>query len=306
MLKTWFEWSKTEQGGRVLKWLDRVITVGLIGLLIIQIYDQPFDKLLGGLPTSAFFYLLYGFLFMMVPVSEYYFYQVKWTYKNRHILKGFVLKKIYNNELYNYTGEAYFVNWISERLGIRAKEALLFVKDHNIVSSLASTFWAFFVLFVLSFMGYFDLLELISGFDRSSTIFGAIALIIALIFAYRFRKNIIHLPKKMFYQLFALYSLRFIIRHFLLVLMWMSAAPEVSILVWINFLMVKILLDRLPLGNRTLILLSMAPWLSGSFDLSIEVFTGIQLMVAVLDKIGATIGLIWAKRQPLEVQTEKP
>jgi hypothetical protein len=72
-LKKWFEWSKTEQGGRVLKWLDRLITVGLIGLLIIQIYDQPFDKLLSGLPTSPFFYLLYGLLFMTVPVTEYYF-----------------------------------------------------------------------------------------------------------------------------------------------------------------------------------------------------------------------------------------
>jgi hypothetical protein len=203
--------------------------------------------------------------------------------------------------LYNYTGEAFFVNWISDKLGIRPKEALFFVKDHNIIASMESTFWAFFILFLLSFMGYFNLLELISGFDRSSTIFGGIALLIAVIFAYRFRKNILHIPAKMFYQLFGLYSLRFVVRNVLLLLMWVSAAPEVSMLVWINFLMVKILLDRLPLGNRTLVLLSMAPWLSGSFDISIELFTGIQLMVALLDKIGAALSLVWAKRQPADV-----
>jgi hypothetical protein len=105
--------------------------------------------------------------------------------------------------------------------------------------------------------------------------------------------------------MFSAYTLRFILRHFILLWMWILAAPEVSIGVWLNFMTVKILLDRLPVGNRSLILLSMAPWLSTTFDLSKEIFTGIQLSITLFDKAMSMIALVWAKRQPEITETEK-
>jgi hypothetical protein len=169
---------------------------------------------------------------------------------------------------------------------------------------MASTLLAFIVLFILSWLGYFDLLNLLSGTDSSVIFAGILFLMIALLAGYRFRKKIFHLNRRLFFQLFIAYSLRFLIRHAILLLMWYIAAPEVAIGIWLNFMTVKILLDRLPIGNRSLILLSMAPWLSGTFNLSKEIFTGIQLTITVFDKAMSMVALLWAKRQPETIETQ--
>ena len=48
---------------------------------------------------------------------------------------------------------------------------------------------------------------------------------------------------------------------------------------------VQILIDRLPRGNKSLILLSIAPTLSTTFNVSVEFFTGIQLVFTLFDKL---------------------
>lgn len=298
-------WSEQPSGKQWLKWLDRFITVFLIALLVWQLYGQPIESILKSLPTHPLFYLLWIIIFFIVPVSEYLIYKLKWDYSSVLFFKGFMLKKIYNNELYNYTGEVFFAGWVSKRLKISTKEALLFVKDNNVVSSLASTLFAFLTLFILSYFGYFDLLTLLSGTDTTVIVAGGIFLLLAIVIGWRFRRKILHLNRAVFFKMFTAYTLRFIIRHFILLWMWILAAPEVSIGVWLNFMTVKILLDRLPVGNRSLILLSMAPWLSTTFDLSKEIFTGIQLSITLFDKAMSMIALVWAKRQPEIIETER-
>lgn len=285
----------SESGKTILKWAERLLIVGIIALLVYQLWDTDKDKLINALPLNPLFYLLATFQFLVVPVSEYFIYQLKWEFKGIDYFKGFLTKKVYNNELYNYTGELYFSGWIAKKLAISTKSAALFVKDNNIASSLASTLFAFATLIVLSSMGYFDLLNLVTGFDSLYIVLIVVFAFILTIVAYRFRNKLVHSSRSLFAKLFSVYVLRFIIRHFLLVLMWSLAAPSVSVATWLNFLTVKILLDRLPIGNQSLILLGMAPWLSSTFNLGIEIFTGIQLVLTIFDKILSGITLVWAK-----------
>lgn len=284
-------------GKKLSKWFERILMWGLIILLIYQLWDVDRKKLIESLPLNPFFYLLAIFQFLVVPVSEYFIYQLKWHFKGSTFFKGFLIKKVYNNELYNYTGELYFSGWIAKNLKLSTKEAALFVKDNNIASSLASTLFAFATLIVLSGLGYFDLLTLITGFESSYVYAVVIFVGILSAIAYRFRNKLIHINRVLFAKLFSAYVARFIVRHFFLVLMWSLAAPEVGIGIWLNFLTVKILLDRLPVGNQSLIFLSMAPWLSTTFDLGVEIFTGIQLVLTIFDKILSAITLLWAKKQ---------
>lgn len=288
-------WIKTPFGKKVTKVGEQLLIWGLVAFLVYQLWGIKFENLLEALPLNPIFYVLILFQFFVVPFSEYYIYQLKWKFKGVEFLKGLIIKKIYNNELYNYTGEVYFARWIANKLQIAQKEAVLFVKDNNIVSSLASTFIAFLTLFIISYLGYFDLLNLISAFDKTYIYVGVTLLLIFSIVIYKFRYNILHINRNLLYKLFSWYVIRFIVRSYLLVLMWSVAAPNISWLVWINFLTVQILIDRLPLGNKPLILLSIAPTLSTTFNLGVEVFTGIQLVVTLSDKVLSAITLIWSK-----------
>lgn len=292
------EWRKTDTGIKVLKWFDRFVTFSLLALLVYQLYGRPLEEILKSLPTHPLFYLLWLIIFFIVPVSEYLIYQFRWDYKGKEIFKGFMLKKIYNNEVYNYSGEVFFTQWIADKLGLTVKEALFFVKDNNIVSSIASTSWAFLTLFILSAFGYFDLLKLLSESDLLIRRLGIIFLILAFVVIWRFRKNILHIDRKLFFKLFLAYTARFLFRHAVLLWMWILAAPQVSISIWLNFMTIKILLDRIPIGNRSLILLSLSPWLSTNFSLSKEIFTGIMISITVIDKAASAIALVWAKKQP--------
>lgn len=300
LLKNLQNWISTPNGQRLKRIAEQMLIWGLIGFLIYQLWGIDFKKLIGALPINPLFYLLILFQFFVVPISEYFIYQLKWEYKGIAFFKGFIIKKIYNNELYNYTGEVYFSRWIAKKLNLSQKEAALFVKDNNIVSSLASTIIAFLTLFVISYLGYFDLLNWISAFDKVYIIIGIVFIVVLFAVGYQLRNKIFHICRKLFAKLFSWYVLRFIIRHYLLVLMWSIAAPEISWLVWVNFLTVQILIDRLPLGNKSLILLSIAPTLSTTFNLGVEVFTGIQLVFTLFDKLLGIITLIWSKRNVQE------
>jgi|AntAceMinimDraft_1070359.scaffolds.fasta_scaffold14573_2 hypothetical protein len=307
MEKTWSafynksqQWLASPRGSYAKKIAEQLLIWGLIAFLVYQLWGIEFNKLLGSLPLNPIFYGLILFQFFVVPVSEYFIYQLKWSFKGVVFLKAFIIKKIYNNELYNYTGEVYFSRWIANKLVISQKEAGLFVKDNNIVSSLASTLIAFLTLFIISYLGYFDLLNWISGFDRTYLVVGIILLTISLFVGYKFRNKIVHLKKGLFVKLFSWYVVRFIIRHYLLMVMWSVAAPDISWLVWVNFLTVQILIDRLPLGNKSLILLSIAPTLSTTFNVGVEVFTGIQLVFTLFDKLLGVITLLWSKQNVQE------
>lgn len=280
----------------ILTWLDRFLTVLLVGLLVYQLLGMPVADILDALPSSPVFYLIWLFLFFLVPVFEYRMYQYKWKYSGLDAFRGFMIKKIYNNELYNYTGELYFINWISSYLNVSKTEAALFIKDHNVISSIVSSLLAFGTIGFLWFAGFFDASKLLEGSNDVMNVIAVSAMVLVIIVIFRFRKSLIHSDRALAWRLFRGYSIRFIFRHIVLVAMWYSAAPEVPVTVWLNFLFVKLLLDRFPVGNRNLIFLTMAPWLSDSFSIGIETFTGIQLTVALLDKLMSSASLFWAKR----------
>lgn len=293
-------WLDTAAGLKFKKIAEQSLIWGLVAFLIYQLWGIEFNKLLEALPLNPIFYLLIIFQFFVVPASEYFIYQLKWSFNGIAFFKGFIIKKIYNNELYNYTGEVYFSRWVANKLSISQKDAALFVKDNNIVSSIASTFIAFLTLFIISYLGYFDLLNWFTSFDQTYIIVGIIFFVISTVVVYKFRKKILHINSALFFKLFNWYVIRFIVRHYLLLVMWSVAAPDISWLVWINFLTVQILIDRLPLGNKSLILLSIAPTLSTTFNIGVEVFTGIQLVVTLFDKLLGAVALIWSKQNVQE------
>lgn len=300
-VKSFFDFFSAKENKKIVKWIDRLITVVLLTVLVYQIYDLPFEKIVKALPINPLFYLSWLVLYFMIPVSEYFIYQTKWDFSGFNSLKGFVLKRIYNNELYNYVGELYFISWTAKHFHVSKSESALFIKDNNIISSIVSSVFSFAVIGFLWFFGFIEAGQL---FEGSSVIINTL---IAVIFVavgfllYRFRKNIIHSNKEIVSKMLFGYSIRFIIRNIILVFMWYSAAPDVALVTWLNFLFIKTLLDRLPVGNRGIIFLSMAPFLSESFSIGIETFTAIQLAATILDKVVNAASLVWAKSNtPLE------
>ena len=107
----------------------------IVAYLVWRLTGIGWGAVLQNLPSSPWFYALLLLKFLTLPVAEVFVYQIVWSRPLAKHFPAFVRKRVYNNAVAGYSGEAFLALWARRRLGVGELEAIVAVKDCNILSA---------------------------------------------------------------------------------------------------------------------------------------------------------------------------
>ncbi len=280
--KTFYE---SPSGKTIAKYTRLLFVFGIIAFLIFQLSQIGFSKLWQNLPTHPLFYILLVVLYFTLPITEQFIYRLSLKFDFWSGFKIFTKKKVLNQEVIGYSGEAYFLFWANKNLEESSKKILGVVKDNTIISALASTLTAVILLSVFFFSFNNSGLEN-TIFETKNLLIGGGFMSVLLILFFSFRNKILSVDKKTAWLMFGIHELRICWVYTLEILQWIIVLPAVPILIWFTFLSVKIISSRIPLlPNRDLIFISASLEVSKFVEIGEAEIAGILLTSTVLTKV---------------------
>lgn len=268
-------------GKRLKKILRTAFQVVILSFLGYQLYGIGIDNVLSSLPISPLFYLLFLVNYFSLPVFELFIYKKKWSFPARLIFPVFLRKKVLNMDVVGYSGEVYLYMWVKKLLNNghpsptpdvneernlgpysddlsrftpsayepnvgNAKDPFLYIKDNNILSSIASTFVTVVLLFVYIQLGSINPADYIGTISLWNKVFMASVLLLATLLIYRFRSLILSLSVRESLGIFSIHAFRIVFINSIQILQWGVAEPEITLAVWFTFSAVQNLAARIP------------------------------------------------------------
>ncbi|ARA93920.1 MAG: hypothetical protein D6685_15525 [Bacteroidetes bacterium] len=278
--------ARTDRGRLTLKAGRLLFVAAVVTLLAYQLTTIGWRDVLTSLPTTPWFYVIYGMLYFLLPVFEAGIYHRLWRLPVRALFPVLIRKRVLNNDVVGYSGEVYLYLWARKRLAGGERFAFHSIKDNAIASSVAST--AALILLVGGFLltGQVALVDLIGNRDPLYIAFGLVALGVLAALGLRFRKTIFTLPIRTVLLLAGIHLMRFLLMYTLQVVQWWVVLPEAPLRVWATILVVGTLMSRIPLvPARDLLSLGAMLGVSGLLDASQAVIAGMLVVRSGLDKL---------------------
>lgn len=236
------------KGGRTAaRVLQGLLFLAMLAYMAHVLGNIGWRSVLAALPTNPWFYLLTIPLFLALPIADWLSYQAIWGKRFARSLPVFIRKRVYNQGLVGYAGEAYLAWWAVQRGGLRSGEALVHVKDVSVLAAsagnIASTLLALGFLAAYGWQGQTGRLMLAaSGF-----------LLLVLVLSAVLRKRIISLPGATLRAVLRIHLIRVAIVLPLQVLQWEAGLPQAPLSAWLLILTAQMLISRVPfLPNREL------------------------------------------------------
>lgn len=276
------------------KYLRRGVILFIVGIILYQLYDIGWKEVLNSLPTHPLFYIIFAFLYISLPIAEVFIYRQVWKTGKWESFKGFITKKVYNDEVMGYSGEFYLFVWGRKYLDKKDREILKDIRDNNIISALTSNLVAFSLVGILVFTGTINLEEMIDDVNIVYIILSVVITIVFTVLAVQFRKYLFSLSLKKSLIVFGIYMTRFLIHHGLLVVQWAVVIPNTPITIWFTFLAIVIVVNRIPfIPSRDLVFMWAGIELSKVLNMATAAVAGMLLVTSVLRKITNLILFLW-------------
>lgn len=218
---------------------------GLTLLMILSLGRELFGSGLSGLarslPGNPLFYLTFLVYYLGPPTFDYVIFRRLW----RIPLDGMAAlhkKRIANEVLLGYTGEAYFYAWARQRTQMVAAPFGA-VKDVMILSAIAGNAVTLAVMAVALPL----CIDLLTPTYQSYA-YGSVAIIIAMSLPFLiFSKRVFSLPRAVLGWVFGIHCLRIVLGSVLIALAWHFAMPSVPVGFWLLMAAGRLLVWRLPL-----------------------------------------------------------
>lgn len=218
---------------------------GLTLLMILSLGRELFGSGLAGLtrnlPGNPLFYLTFLVYYLGPPTFDYVIFRRLW----RIPLDGMAAlhkKRISNEVLLGYSGEAYFYAWARQRTRMVAAPFGA-VKDVMILSAIAGNAVTLAVMAITLPL----CIELLTPTYQNYA-YGSVAIIIAMSLPFLiFSKRVFSLPARMLGWVFGIHCVRIVAGSILIALAWHFAMPAVPIGVWLLMAAGRLLVWRLPL-----------------------------------------------------------
>lgn len=289
----------------IKKSLRLLIQFTIVGYLLFQLYEIGLTDILESLPTILSFYLLYFVIYFSLPLAEVFIYKVKWPISFKDSFPIFIQKKVLNTDVVGYSGELFLYMWAKKYLKDPAKEIFLFIKDNNVLSSLASGIVTVFLLIFFISNGYINISDYTANIDKWSWILIGIGVVIAGLLIYRFRKAILSLNRYDSLKIFSLHASRIIFINVIQIWQWHVARPDIAIPVWFTFSAVQILASRIPfLPSTDTLFVNVALEMSGIVSLPKEALVGILTANLILKRILNVVSYLISKYVGTETEIE--
>lgn len=257
--------------------LGAIVTALMVAGLARELLNDGLAGLARSAPASPLFYLFFAGLYLSLPVADFLIFRhlwgIPWTG-----LAATVKKRVANEVILSYSGEAYFYSWA--RANARMVAAPFgAVKDVSILSAMAGNA-ATLLLMAASVP--------LAGALLPPGMLGAAgwsALLVAGTSApfFLFRRRVFSLNGHELRWIFQAHFLRIAAGALLIGLAWSAAMPDMGIGIWLLLAAGRLLVSRLPLvPNKDLLFANLAVAVIGPGERLSELiaFTGALFLLA--------------------------
>lgn len=240
--------------------LGVVLTVAMVVGLGRELFQAGLDGLLRQVPASPFYYLAFAGLYLASPIGDYIIFRHLWGVP-RAALWALVRKRIANEVVLGYSGDAYFYAWAKKhaaRLNLSAPFGT--VKDVTILSAIAGN--AFTLLMIAGTLPF--------AYRVMSTTQANLLALLALVTCLSslpfllFRRKVFSLPARELRWVFFAHLVRLVAGTLFVAATWATALPGVALGIWLLLAAGRLLVTRLPfVPNKDLLFANFAILLIG-------------------------------------------
>lgn len=260
--------------------LGVVLSVLMALGLARELFDRGLEGLTRSVPTDPLFYVCFAAFFMALPTGDYLIFRRLWGIPLAG-LAALVKKRIANDLIVNYTGEAYFYSWARTRARFVAAPFGA-IKDVSILSAMAGNAITLVMLAVALPLGR----ELLTA-EQFRTGLWSTALLVALSAPFLiFSRRVFSLPRRQLWEVFGLHCGRAIASSTFTALAWHFALPAVSLGMWLFLAAGRLLVSRLPfLPNKELAFFTFATLLIGQDEALIQLLAFFAALTLVTNGV---------------------
>jgi hypothetical protein len=265
--------------------LSVALSALLMGGLLYQLFNAGLQGLEVTLPRNPIFYLVFALSYFVLPVGDYVIFRRLWALPFAGLVP-LLKKRIANEVVLGYSGEAYFYAWARERLKIVAAPFAA-IKDVSIISAIAGNLVTLLMLALAAPIAK-ELLpqHLVTPVLGSAAIMVGTSLIILL-----FRTRLFSLPGVDLRWVGLMHFIRLAISTLLVALCWHLALPEVALGFWLILATAKLTVSRLPLvPNKDLLFANLAVLMVGQ-DGRLANLMALTAALTLLIHVGMTAAL---------------
>jgi hypothetical protein len=273
----------------VWKWLLRAGSVALLVLVAAKVLRTNPDDLRKALPDSLWFWPTLMALYFTLPAADWLIFRRLWRLPlaGLPVLMG---KRISNELLLAYSGEAYFYLWARRRTGLTAAPFGA-IRDVNILSALAGN--GLTLALVLAFAPHFDQLNL-SQYSRAIILSAAAVTAVPLALTLLSRRLFVLSPGQSAWVV-AVHLARLAASYMLLTQLWRLSLPDAPLSLWIALATVRLFIGRLPLAlNPEMLFAAVAGALVGDATEIAAVISLTSVAMLILHLIVASGLMLWS------------
>lgn len=257
--------------------LGGALTLLMVAALAHELFDTGLAGLRQRLPSNPLFYLVFMVYYLSPPTFDYVIFRRLWSIP----LSGMAAlhkKRISNEVLVGYSGEAYFYAWARQRTQMVAAPFGA-VKDVTILSAIAGNAVTLAMIVLALPFG----IGLLTG-EQRNYVWGSIAIIVASSLPFMiFSKRVFSLARDTLWWIFGLHCLRIVTGSLLVAVAWHLAMPGVSVGFWLLMAAGRLLVWRLPLvPNKEVAFATIAGMVIGQGDALSELMALIAALTLVL------------------------
>ncbi|MBX9797757.1 MAG: hypothetical protein K2Y03_12825 [Sphingomonas sp.] len=257
--------------------LAAILTLGMVAGLARALYVQGVERLIAAFPANPLFYIAFAAFYLSLPLGDFVIYRRLWGIPAAG-LGALIRKRIANEVLFGYSGEAYFFAWAkAEARHVKAPFGA--VKDVSILSALAGNAVTIaLIVAALPFAGHYLNAVQLQGFALSALVVVGTSLPFLV-----FGRRVFSLTRPVLWEIFGIHVARVAASSALLALVWHAALPQVAIGTWLLLVALRMLTGRLPfVPNNELLFANFAIlFLSNSAELTVLIALTAALTLVV-------------------------
>jgi hypothetical protein len=240
-------------------WAIRGVSLLLLLAVLFQLRTTSPAELQAALPDSPWFAPVLLGLYLALPVADWVIFRRLWGLPLAG-LPVLLRKRISNELLLVYSGEAYFYLWARRRTNL-TNAPFGTIKDVNILSALVGNFVALGLLL----LAYPLMAHLAMGRFAGAAVASAGVMLAGSALILLFSRRLFTLSRRELVMVSVVHSVRLLCTTFLAALLWHLALPEAPIGLWFVLSSLRALVSRLPLvPNKEMLFATIAVFLIGN------------------------------------------
>lgn len=248
---------------RLAPWLGPLLGLAMLALLAVQVGEIGWDRVAAIWPSSPWFYLLFAAFYLSPVFAEVMIYRRLWNVSWSDWTM-FARKRVMNEALLGYSGEAYSLLWARGRKNLR-HPPFAAVKDVNLLSGLVGNIATFVLLAMTLHMADGARMAEAAAASSGRAIAVALAILGAVIAFVLFKPRLFSLPAGERWWITGVHVVRFGAGVLCIMALWAMALPGIAWGVWLALAAWRNFIQRLPfLPNKDLLFVNLAILALGS------------------------------------------